>query len=77
MYVIYRADHPSNSESKLTNMITQWIRSDLSASWESLAAALSQTSGYGPATADRLRRTVQLPGRECTFTLTCLCSCTV
>ena len=77
MYVIYRANHPSNAESKLTNMITQWINSDLSASWESLAAALGQTAGYGPATADRLRRTVQLPGKECTFALTRLCSYTV
>ncbi len=77
MYVIYRADHASDSVRKLTNMITHWINSDLSASWESLADALSDTPGYGPATADRLRRTVQLPGKECTFALTRLCSYTV
>ena len=77
MYVIYRETHPSNPEGQLINMITQWINSDLSASWESLADALSHTSGYGPATADGLRRTVQLPGKECTFALTRLCSYTV
>lgn len=51
-------------DSKLTSMITQWIAGDLGASWQSLAAALEQTVGYGPATAARLRKDVGLHGKK-------------
>lgn len=45
-------------------MINQWMRSDRGASWETLAAALSETPGYGPATADRLKAAIGLPGEN-------------
>ena len=47
--------------SRLQEMIGQWMRSDASASWEEVAAALGRIQSYGRATAIRFREAVGLP----------------
>ena len=57
---IYRANR-SQVQTQLMDMITQWKRSDLDASWEGLADALGMMKKYGPATAKSFRQAVGLP----------------
>ena len=53
---IKSSDHePSNC---MIDTIAQWLRSDLKASWEKLAEAVTKVEGYGEATA----KAVQLKG---------------
>ena len=69
----HRADR-TDVNGKLTSMVGQWMRSDLSASWESVAAALNKTPGYGPATASRFRRAYELSGEKWTVCISLVCS---
>lgn len=58
-YTLHRANH-SDVQDKLLAVIKQWQRSDSSASWEQLAAALDRVQKYGKATAFRFRQAVGL-----------------
>ena len=40
----------------MTATISQWLRSDLKASWEKLAEAVTKVGGYGEATAKAVRQ---------------------
>ena len=62
---MYRANH-SDAQTQLVELIAHWIRSDLSASWDGLANALSMIGKYGTATAENFRQAVgQPPGNMC------------
>lgn len=58
-YTLHRANH-SDVQDKLLAVIKQWQRSDTSASWEQLAAALDRIQNYGNATAFKFRQAVGL-----------------
>ena len=40
--------------------ISQWLRSDLKASWEKLAVAVTRVGGYGEATAKAVRQKAEI-----------------
>ena len=50
-----RADHGQASQCMI-DTISQWLRTDLNASWGKLAEALPKVVGYGEATADIVRQ---------------------
>ena len=51
---IKASDHePSNC---MIDTIAQWLQSDLKASWEKLAEAITKVGGYGEATAKTVRQ---------------------
>ena len=45
-----KADHDKASDC-MSHTISQWLNSDIKASWEKLAEAVSKVGGYGEATA--------------------------
>jgi len=49
-------NHPGDSTLCMIDTISQWLRSDLEASWEKLAEAVAKVAQYGEATADTVRK---------------------
>ena len=50
------ANHQYQASLCMIDTISQWLRTDLEASWEKLADAVAKVQGYGKATADMVRR---------------------
>ena len=48
------ADHGRASDCMIST-ISQWLRTDIEASWEKLAGAVAKVGGYGEAAADIVR----------------------
>ena len=55
-----RANHPESAFRCMIDTISQWLRTDVEASWEKLAEAVVKVEGYGEATADIVRHNAQL-----------------
>lgn len=70
---IHRVDR-ADANGKLTSMISQWLRSDLKASWERVADALNRIPDYGPATAARFRRAAGLAGEKWSMCFSFVCA---
>ena len=51
-----RANCHGDSSLCTSDTISQWLRTDLEASWEKLAEAVAKVEGYGKATADTIRQ---------------------
>ena len=51
-----RANHPGDPNLCMIDTISQWLMTDLEASWEKLAGAVAKVVEYGEATADIVRR---------------------
>ena len=50
-----KANHFGQTENCMVDTITQWLRTDLEASWERLAEAVAELQQYGEATANKVR----------------------
>ena len=54
-----KANHHEASNCMI-DAISQWLQSDLKASWEKLAEAVTRVGGYGEATAKAVRQKAEL-----------------
>ena len=54
-----KANHHEASDCMI-DAISQWIQSDLKASWEKLAEAVTRVGGYGEATAKAVRQKAEI-----------------
>ena len=55
-----RANRPGEASLCMIDTISQWLRTDLQASWEKLAAAIERVEAYGKATAEAVRRSARI-----------------
>ena len=53
-------NHPGDASRCLIDTISQWLSTDLKASWEKLAEAVPEVRGYGEATAEIVRQKARI-----------------
>ena len=55
-----RANHPGDASHCLIDTVSQWLSTDLTASWEKLAEAVHKVKEYGEATAEIVRQKARI-----------------
>ena len=53
-------NHPGDASLCLIDTISQWLKTDLKASWEKLVQAIPKVRGYGEATAEIVRQKAKI-----------------
>ena len=60
-----RANRPGEASLCMIDTISQWLRTDLQASWKKLAEAVERVAAYGEATAEAVRRNAGIGETGC------------